>query len=200
MTRYAELADVALPDFGLPSVEPAIPAPVYRQRIAALVERARAEEYTIFVVYADREHFANLAYLTGYDPRFEEALLVFNLDAPAARPTLLVGNEGWGYTPISPIQDDLDIVLFQSFSLLGQDRSRSPLLADILGAAGVVRGAQVGVAGWKHFGLSETDRPQTWLEIPAYIVDTLARAGRQPVPRPQRQRPPDGLRSWPARD
>ena len=173
MTRYAELADVALPDFGLPSAEPVIPAPVYRQRLAALVERARAAGYTVFIVYADREHFANLAYLTGYDPRFEEALLVLNLDAPASRPTLLVGNEGWGYTPISPIQDDLEIVLFQSFSLLGQDRSRSPLLADILGTAGVDRGAQVGVAGWKHFGPSETDRNQTWLEIPAYIVDTL---------------------------
>ena len=26
------------------------------------------------VVYADREHSANLSYLTGFDPRFEEAL------------------------------------------------------------------------------------------------------------------------------
>ncbi len=28
------------------------------------------------MVYADREHFANLAYLTGFDPRFEESLLI----------------------------------------------------------------------------------------------------------------------------
>ena len=26
------------------------------------------------VVYADREHFANLLWLTNYDPRFEEAV------------------------------------------------------------------------------------------------------------------------------
>jgi hypothetical protein len=30
--------------------------------------------YDRFVVYADREHSASLAYLTGSDPRFEEAL------------------------------------------------------------------------------------------------------------------------------
>ena len=27
------------------------------------------------MVYGDREHFANLAFLTGFDPRFEEAIL-----------------------------------------------------------------------------------------------------------------------------
>ena len=47
-----------------------------------------------FVVYGDREHAANIAYLTGYDPRFEEALLVL---VPGRKPKLLVGNEGWGY-------------------------------------------------------------------------------------------------------
>ena len=31
---------------------------------------------THLVVYGDREHFANLAYLTGFDPRFEEAVLI----------------------------------------------------------------------------------------------------------------------------
>jgi hypothetical protein len=32
------------------------------------------------MVYADREHFANMAYLTGFDPRFEEALLILTQD------------------------------------------------------------------------------------------------------------------------
>ena len=35
-----------------------------------------------FVVYADREHFANMAYLTGFEPRFEEALLLLVGDKP----------------------------------------------------------------------------------------------------------------------
>ena len=32
--------------------------------------------FDAIIVYADREHCANLSYLTGFDPRFEEALLI----------------------------------------------------------------------------------------------------------------------------
>ena len=47
--------------------------------------------YDHLVVWADREHSANLAYLTGFDPRFEEAVLI--VVGGAATPALLVGNE-----------------------------------------------------------------------------------------------------------
>jgi hypothetical protein len=174
MGRHAELAELDLPEFGLPTVEPVIPADTYRERIAQLYVRARQARYDTLVVYGDREHSANFTYLTGYDPRFEEALLVLKIGAQnGQKPILVVGNEGLGYTAISPIKDDLEIALFQSFSLLGQDRSRSQALVDILKAAGVVRGARVGVAGWKYFGALETATPDTWLEIPGYIIDTL---------------------------
>ena len=42
------------------------------------------------MVYADREHSASIAYLSGFDPRFEEAILVVGPDGP---PAILVGNE-----------------------------------------------------------------------------------------------------------
>jgi hypothetical protein len=174
MTRKAELATLDLPEFGLPTVEPSVPGATYRARLEQLYGRARAQGYQVFVIYADREHFANLVYLTGYDPRFEEALLIINVARQGSqRPMLVVGNEGWGYTNISPIKDDLEVVLFQSFSLLGQPRDRSQPLAKILQNAGVGHGMRVGVAGWKHFNVAETATPQTWLEIPAYLVDTL---------------------------
>jgi hypothetical protein len=174
MSRHAELTKLDLPDFGLPTVEPVIPADTYRQRIARLYARARQAGFDTLVVYGDREHSANLTYLTGYDPRFEEALLVLRIDTGnEQKPILVVGNEGLGYTSISPIKDDLEIALFQSFSLMGQDRRRSRALADILKAGGIGRGTRVGVAGWKYFGAQETATPDTWLEIPAYIADTL---------------------------
>ncbi len=173
MPRKAVLKPIDLPDFGLPTVEPAIPAAVYRDRLVRLADRARDEGFDLLAVYADREHSANLAYLTGYDPRFEEALLLLDTGSGAQKPVLMVGNEGVGYTDISPIVDDLEIVLYQSFSLLGQDRSRSQPLADILRAAGVEPGARVGAAGWKHFSRREFDHPETRLETPAYLVDTL---------------------------
>src|SRR5690606_34958228 len=137
----AELARLELPEFGLPTVEPEIPPTIYRQRIAALYDRAAEAGYDVFVVYGDREHFANLTYLTGYDPRFEEALLILNIrEQNRQKPILLVGNEGIGYVNISPIRSELEVTLFQSFSLLGQDRSRSPKLRSILQSAGVSAG------------------------------------------------------------
>ena len=163
-----ELARIDLPDFGAPAIEPAIPRATYEARIASARARAAAAGLDALIVYADREHAANLAYLTGYDPRFEEALLVLVADRP---PILLVGNEGRGYAGIAPVE--LDIVLFQSFSLLGQPRGDSEPLADILRAAGLQPAGRIGVAGWKYFGPGEGAEPGNRLEVPSYIVDVL---------------------------
>src|SRR5215469_9040178 len=122
-----ELAEMTLPEFGLPSVEPTIPATTYEARVSAARQRASESGYDALLVYADREHFANLAYLTGFDPRFEEALLILTQDRI---PTLLVGNEDMAYTTISPIE--LQTVLYQTFSLLSQPRSSSASLRSIL--------------------------------------------------------------------
>ncbi len=123
-----ELVELELPDFGLPTVEPAIPPATYEARTAEAGRRAHAAGYDALLIYADREHFANLAYVTGYDPRFEESLLIL---VPGQPPTLLVGNEGLGYSNIIPIP--VHRVLYQTFSLLSQPRSSSaPLTTMVL--------------------------------------------------------------------
>jgi hypothetical protein len=169
------LAEVDLPDFGEPTVEPAIPREIYLGRIDRARERARRAGYDALVVYADREHSANLAYLCGYDPRFEEALLILTADR---LPALLVGNEGWGYAELSPV--DLEKVLYQSFSLLSQPRNQSPALEDIFREQGIAEGSRVGVAGWKYFSAGEATRPDEWLEVPSYIADTLRAVTGEP--------------------
>ncbi len=169
MTRRVELTELRLPEFGLPAVQPFIPAETYLARIDAAMARAGDAGYDALLVYGDREHFANLAYLTGYDPRFEEALLIL---LPGRRPTLLLGNEGMAYSGVSPLE--LDRVLYQSFSLLGQPRGESPMLRDILNAAGLRSGQRLGIAGWKAFDERESSEPERALEIPAFIVETLA--------------------------
>lgn len=165
----ATVARIDLPDFGLPEREPTVPAGVHRDRLAALRRRASDSDLDAVVVYGDREHFANLTYLTGYDPRFEEALLVVRVDGD--RPTLVVGNEGEGYVDVSPVSSALDVELYQPFSLLGQDRSASDSLAAILSRAGVEGGATVGLAGWKHY--PDVDESAHAHEVPAYVVETL---------------------------
>ena len=168
MTGHVELADLVLPEFGLPTIQPLIPLDTYQARIDAAMTRASAAGYEALLVYGDREHFANLAYLTGYDPRFEEALLIL---LPGQRPTLLLGNEGMSYSGVSPV--DLDRVLYQSFSLLGQPRGESPMLKSILKSAGLRGGQGLGIAGWKSFDQREASDPSRALEIPAFIVEVL---------------------------
>ncbi len=170
--RTVELAEVALPDFGVPTTEPQVPPGVYQARLEAARHRARAAGYDALVVYGDREHFANLAYLTAYDPRFEEALLIV---VPGRRPTLLIGNEGMAYSHMCPYE--IERVLYQSLSLISQPRDSSRSLREILASAGIKTGQRVGVAGWKYYTSAEVEDPAHWIEAPAFLADTLRSIG-----------------------
>lgn len=158
----ARLAPVDLPDFGRSETAPGLPESLHAARVERLRERAAACGQDRIVVYADREHSANLAYLTGFDPRFEEAILVVG---PEGRPTLLAGNECIGLARVAPLP--VEAVLYQELSLPSQPRDRSLPLARILADAGIRRGMRVGVVGWKAL------RNRSWMEAPAFLVDTL---------------------------
>ena len=162
------LKTVALPAFGEPTVMPKIPRATYEARIGALVERGFAAGLDGFAVYGDREHAANVAYLSGYDPRFEETLLVI---VPGREPSLLVGNEGWGYAELcdGPYQR----ILYQTFSLPAQPRDRSDALPDILAACGLKTGQRIGAIGWKPFGAGDAGFGGATLDLPSFIADTL---------------------------
>ena len=189
--RRAVLAEIKLPDFGQPTVEPAIEPVEYEARLRRLRERAAARGLDALAVYGDREHAANLAFLTGFDPRFEESLLIVQREGT---PVLLLGNECWGYSSISPLQ--LERRLYQQFSLLGQDRSQSDPLADILRGAGLKEGQSVGVVDWKYFGAEVGPDHEQWINAPAYLVSALrAITGRAPVNATDLlMNPRDGLR------
>ena len=140
--RHARLAEVDLPDFGRPVTTPEVPPRLYGDRLERLRERMRRAGYDRIVVYADREHSANLAYLTGFDPRFEEAILIV---APAGEPAVLVGNECYGMAGGAPLP--MRRHRFQDLSLPSQPRDRSRPLRDIFGDEGVSTGTKVGVVG-----------------------------------------------------
>lgn len=159
----ARLTEIELPDFGMPDATPQIPAATYAARLAALRERADGR-YDRVVVYADREHSANLAFLTGFDPRFEEAILVVG---PTGEPAILVGNECFGMAGAAPLA--MRRHLFQDLSLTGQPRDRSRPLTEILTDEGVRAGSRIGVVGWKSYASRAS------IEAPAFIVDELRR-------------------------
>ncbi len=166
--RAVSLAEIALPEFGVPTEQPVVPAATYAARLAAAREKARAAGHDVIVVYADREHSANIAYLTGFEPRFEESMLVIGArDEPA----LVVGNECRGYARVSQVP--VRTVLYQNFSLMGQDRGASDPLAAILAQEGIGANARVGVVGWKVYDEPGAEAPGTWIDAPAYLVDAL---------------------------
>ena len=162
------LRDVVVPAFGVPLEAPRIPAAAYEKRCREAYARAGCDW---LVVYADREHLANIAFLSGYDPRFEEALLLLG---PRNRRVLVVGNEGEAYAPLAGLPG-LEIALAQSLSLMGQDRSLKPDLAAVLRDAGLSRGQTIGLVGWKYFEPAEWDDASPGLFVPHYLVAMLSR-------------------------
>ena len=163
-----QLTDVALPSFGIEPHLPDLPIAEYRRRIDDVVLRMAEHSIDVLIVYADREHAASLEFLTGFDPRFEEALL---LVAKNGDRLLLVGNECMGYLPDERL--GIRVELLQELSLLGQPRGDSRPLRQIVGEFGVERGARVGCVGWKYFGATLSEPAETAIEVPSYVVDVL---------------------------
>jgi len=180
-SRKHRLIEIEWPVFG--AGEPPAHASVaeFEARMEAVRVAMDWLKLTHLVVYGDREHFANLAWLTGFDPRFEESVLIIGRQG---KPLLVVGNECEGYLPVSPLYaaGKLRSERFQSFSLLDQPRGDSRLIRDIFAGEGIGRGAAVGCIGWKYFTDSEHPNSAHAIDLPAYLVDTLRElAGRENV-------------------
>jgi hypothetical protein len=155
---------------------PEIPTELYRTRLARTVERLRAGGLDALVVYADREHSANMAYLTGFDPRFEEALLLLSSEG---RRKLLVGNECLGFLPDTDALG-LEVELFQELSLMGQPRNRSRPLREIFCDFGLGQARGIGCAGWKYFENHLLPGGPQVLEAPSYLADVLRELAGDP--------------------
>ena len=175
MTRLQRLD---WPDHGTPDLPPVFAPAEAEARLAAVRTAMSGAGHQALVVYADREHAANLHWLTGFDPRFEEAVLVVT----EGDALLLAGNECLAYTVVSPLvaSGRVRTGLCASLSLPSQPRGTRRLwewLADIIPA-----GATVGAVGWKWYGADELPPgadPALALDIPAFLADPLRdRAGR----------------------
>ncbi|WP_395540799.1 hypothetical protein [Neotabrizicola sp. sgz301269] len=180
------------PEGGTPDLPPGFTLAEAEARLAATRVAMTARGHAALVVYGDREHAANLHWLTGFDPRFEEAVLVIGPDAAH----LLAGNECLAWTEVSPLVQAGHVrpVHCASLSLPSQPRGGARL-SDLL-APLVPRGARIGVAGWKWFGPDEVDDPATALDVPAFLADPLrARAGRAENATDLFQHPGHGLRA-----
>jgi hypothetical protein len=162
--RSIEFAEVGVPPLEVPEEIPEIAASEFEARIAALLAAVDADSV---VVYGDREHAANVLFLTNLDPRFEEVLLVIGRE----RRTLIVGPEDIGYMPVVPIE--LDVICCPTLGLMGIDRSDGPTVEQALRSAGVGTGDRVAVIGWKAVEPGEWSGAFPPIFAPAFFVDTL---------------------------
>jgi hypothetical protein len=168
-TWGVHLSSIDLPEFELPRELPTIPAETYRARYDALVERVTSAGLDAVLVYGDREHFANTAYLTGFDPRYEESLMIV---IPGRTPRILVGNESVAYAGITPYP--IEVVRLSKFSLNGQPDPGDLTLAQLLRDAGLNDPAirRVGFVGWKFWHGAGTEG---WIDVPHFIVGEVGK-------------------------
>lgn len=159
-----EWKKVELPDFEVQDEMPEIPKEIYEARCKKLYDTSNSKWVAI---YGDREHFANIHYFTEFDPRWEEALLILG---PNNTKYMLIGNEGLIYE--SAIKLEAEIILCQTFSLMGQDRTISKNLENILKDIGMRQGDSVGVCGWKYVEQSEIGNHQAFF-VPTFVIDCM---------------------------
>lgn len=197
MTRSqsTRLRSLRYPSIGAPrEPRPELPERVFAARLRQVRRRIKQRGLDCLLIYGDREHFANVHWLTNYDPRFEETLLIVH---PTGKPILFVGNEGMGYSQIARL--DVERRLYQTFSLLGQPREKVREFSALLREAGLDRCRRVGTAGWKYFAEAEFPDASSVLDLPEFVAGAIRRA----LPRGARltnetalfMDPDDGLRS-----
>ncbi|MDQ0208577.1 M24 family metallopeptidase [Alkalicoccobacillus murimartini] len=132
-----------------------------------VLDRLKSSEADILIIYADREHGANFGYLTGFEPRFEEAALVLNKEGNSF---LLLGNESLRMNQYSRIKSET--VHVPHFSLPNQPMENNRSFEDIVKTAGIHKGMKVALAGWKMFTSSYDDN-DSLLEVPYFIVSAI---------------------------
>ena len=134
-----------------------------QERLHNVILRMKEEQLDVLIIYGDLEHGSNFEYLTGFLPRFEEGILVLHQDGKAR---LLLGNENTKMVKHSRIPAGLIHVPF--FSLPNQPMEEDKPVDQYFRAAGIARGQNIGVAGWKMF-TSQVEDNSCLLDIPAYM-------------------------------
>ncbi len=165
--KYAQISGIINTEEDIFTEFKEISQPEYESRLEKLRAMAQARDIDVIVVYGDREHFASLEYLTGYDPRFEESLLILK---KGKTPDLIVGLEGKDYSNICPYE--LNRHVYSGFGLQGQPRDNNNLL-QVLRNCGLSEGMKVGIIGWKFYDDTGFSRPEYIFDIPHYILETF---------------------------
>lgn len=132
-----------------------------KQAVLSLMEKY---QFSSLVIYADKEHGSNFEYLTGFIPRFEEGLMVLNIDGTS---TLILGNENFNKVKYSRVQSAG--VKCPLFSLANQPMDFGVSMKEYLAQANIDASKRVGFVGWKLLSPNIAELVQVF-DVPEFIV------------------------------
>lgn len=138
-----------------------------RNRYDKVFERMVNAQLDTLIIYADLEHGSNFEYLTGFLPRFEEALLILHRNQ---RNYMLMGNENLNKVAMARIKATPIHVPY--FSLPNQPMDNTEKLSALLAKADIKAGSRVGIAGWKNFTSTLEDN-QAMFDLPSYLLEEI---------------------------
>ena len=138
-----------------------------QERKAKLLSKMKKSSYEALIIYADLEHGSNFEYLTGFLPRFEEALLVIKVSGESH---LVLGNENLNKADKSRLP--VKAVHLPHFSLPNQPMDPEKNLNEAFLACDLPSHGRVGLVGWKNF-TSQTEDNRSLFDLPYFIVETL---------------------------
>ncbi|WP_072571205.1 M24 family metallopeptidase [Enterobacter sp. SA187] len=135
-----------------------------KNKILTMMKQRGLEQ---LVIYGDVEHCGNFEYLTGFFTRFEEALMVINVDGEI---TLVLGNEN--LNKVSKARVKARAVHLSHFSLPNQPNRNDKSIKELLIEAGIRENARTGLVGWKMFTDGSAIDKKIY-DLPSFIVDTI---------------------------
>lgn len=141
-----------------------------KERLDRVLKMIKEEQLDFLFVYADREHGGNFGYLTGFEPRFEEAVLILHSDGQAF---FLLGNENLKMAEYARIH--AETIHVPHFSLPNQPMDTENTLQELIQKARISKGMKGGVVGWKMF-TSQMEMNEKLFDIPGFLIDELREA------------------------
>lgn len=169
--EYAKLQDVVPPEEDSLLEKVQLTDDTVNQRFKKTLDAMTNSNLDVIVIYADLEHGSNFEYLSGFLPRFEEALLVLHRSGDLF---YLLGNENMKLAPHALLKGTaLQVPIF---SLPNQPMHEDQPLSNLLIQAGIESHHNVGLVGWKLFtGKSNetTASKSACFDVPHFIVSAL---------------------------
>lgn len=175
MSKYITAQDLSYThvkslDVDYPRDISSLPKEEYSNRLKSMLNIMEKKGLDAAVIYADKEHFHNFKYFIGFDPRFEESLLVIHRNGKVY---VALGNECFGQAERATIP--VTAVLCQVFSLPNQPMEEFISMDVVLKCCGLTLGMSIALIDWKLFTDMFGDSQTTVSSMPSYIADAVTR-------------------------